>query len=709
MSSDLLPLFLGTAFAYLGLSALRLARGGPGAAATWLRLCLAGFFSALLEWYVLPAAGQAREANDLLGSVLALLALAAWLEFARHATGRRFGWGPVAQTLAGLAVAAVGVADLGLAEGGIYDRLIFAQRTLGLALGGVALRLAVPPAEQGAPWVARAGLALLAGTALALAAPGPWALAAASALAGLGLRIADITRLAGQRRLLVAWTAAEIVVLAGLLAAATGGSANRGREVMQLESRRLLGLAEAAAAAIEPQTVAALSAGPRDLKTQEFASLSRRLRAIQAIAVAGTNPDQSSRFAYLMALRDGVVVFLADEPEDPENPITPGDPYDEASPELRESFSTGRAFVEGPLPDRFGIWVSAFAPVLGPEGKPLAMLGIDFDASDWEAIELAARASTILKWALLIIVALSMFSSVGLAVDAQARLRESEQMFRTAADHTATWEYWVGPDGRMIYTSPACQQITGYPAAHFARYPHSVLALVHPDDRERFAEHVRACARDAPAGDFDFKIIRKDGRTAWVNHSCQSVYASDGQWNGRRASNRDITALRRAEAALARQERLQEGCTRAVRRLLGPNAATNLREALGTAGEAADCRFVGLFELRPGNKLDLKVSWPAGTGALDGDVEWARFSARALPVLAAGEVFELLPQDTADWPGTIHQARAALFPCKRAGTLHGVLAFVAPAGRDSWSRAELAAFGTLAATVALALEPARAA
>jgi hypothetical protein len=143
--------------------------------------------------------------------------------------------------------------------------------------------------------------------------------------------------------------------------------------------------------------------------------------------------------------------------------------------------------------------------------------------------------------------------------------------------------------------------------------------------------------------------------------------------------------------------------------LLGPNAATNLREALETAGEAADCRFVGLFDLRPGGGLELKVAWPSGTGALDGEVEWARFSARALPVLTAGEAFELLPQDTADWPGKIHGARAALFPCKRAGALRGVLAFVAPAERSSWSRAELASFGTLAAAVALAADPAGAA
>jgi len=38
--------------------------------------------------------------------------------------------------------------------------------------------------------------------------------------------------------------------------------------------------------------------------------------------------------------------------------------------------------------------------------------------------------------------------------DMERRLRESEERYRTIADFTYDWEYWIGPDGHYIYVSP---------------------------------------------------------------------------------------------------------------------------------------------------------------------------------------------------------------------------------------------------------------
>jgi len=41
-------------------------------------------------------------------------------------------------------------------------------------------------------------------------------------------------------------------------------------------------------------------------------------------------------------------------------------------------------------------------------------------------------------------------------------LEETGNNYRTIADFTCDWEYWVDADGLLRYVSPACERITGY-------------------------------------------------------------------------------------------------------------------------------------------------------------------------------------------------------------------------------------------------------
>src|SRR5262249_45089392 len=47
-------------------------------------------------------------------------------------------------------------------------------------------------------------------------------------------------------------------------------------------------------------------------------------------------------------------------------------------------------------------------------------------------------------------------------------LVESERHFRAIADYTYDWESWHGSDGRLIWTNPAVQRLTGYTAPECA-------------------------------------------------------------------------------------------------------------------------------------------------------------------------------------------------------------------------------------------------
>jgi PAS domain S-box-containing protein len=125
-------------------------------------------------------------------------------------------------------------------------------------------------------------------------------------------------------------------------------------------------------------------------------------------------------------------------------------------------------------------------------------------------------------------------------------LRESERKYRTLADHSVDWEYWEGPENEMHYISPSFERITGYPLAKFMDDPTLLMRIVHPEDYSLVDAH-RNSVTDQENCALDFRIVRSDGAIRWIGHVCQPVRGNDGQFIGRRASNRDITERKRSE------------------------------------------------------------------------------------------------------------------------------------------------------------------
>jgi PAS domain S-box-containing protein len=137
----------------------------------------------------------------------------------------------------------------------------------------------------------------------------------------------------------------------------------------------------------------------------------------------------------------------------------------------------------------------------------------------------------------------------------EERLRRSEEKFRTVADFTYDWEYWIGNDGRLEYISPSCERITGYAAEEFMRCPDLMTKIVHPDDLMRIKRHQEGVTDKDDVQLFEFRITTRTGEARWISHSCRPVYDDEGNLSGRRGSNRDITGRKEAELQLAENQR----------------------------------------------------------------------------------------------------------------------------------------------------------
>jgi two-component system sensor histidine kinase/response regulator len=130
---------------------------------------------------------------------------------------------------------------------------------------------------------------------------------------------------------------------------------------------------------------------------------------------------------------------------------------------------------------------------------------------------------------------------------AHAALLESEAKYRLLAENAADCIFWIGPDGAYRYVSPACAAISGHTPEDFLADAGLMAACVHPEDRQVYLAHMAQLGH-IDAEELEFRIVHRDGSVRWISHHCQPVFGVDGEYLGRRGTNRDITARKRSDA-----------------------------------------------------------------------------------------------------------------------------------------------------------------
>ena len=131
---------------------------------------------------------------------------------------------------------------------------------------------------------------------------------------------------------------------------------------------------------------------------------------------------------------------------------------------------------------------------------------------------------------------------------AQEIIKKSEQRFKTVADHTYDWEYWINPENKIEYMSPSCKRITGYDREDFFENPNLLENILHPDDAIDFNNHHPKNIDFEDSNnvyDIEYRIISKQGMQINIQHVCRPIFDDNKRYLGRRVSNRDITEKKR--------------------------------------------------------------------------------------------------------------------------------------------------------------------
>ncbi|RXL69599.1 PAS domain S-box protein, partial [Citrobacter sp. AAK_AS5] len=76
-------------------------------------------------------------------------------------------------------------------------------------------------------------------------------------------------------------------------------------------------------------------------------------------------------------------------------------------------------------------------------------------------------------------------------------------------------------------------------------------------DRPTLEMHFKISEAEAPMHQVDIRIRHANGNIVWLRHICQPVFDSRGKFQGRRASNLDITEIKHANEELQRRLSLE--------------------------------------------------------------------------------------------------------------------------------------------------------
>jgi two-component sensor histidine kinase len=142
-------------------------------------------------------------------------------------------------------------------------------------------------------------------------------------------------------------------------------------EVIDQTRHELMTTAEGISTTIHGEDLANLRTG--DETTPEFLRIRDQIRKFQSVG--------DIRYVYLMKNQNGTVTFLVDGDSgyDPTAAKT-GEVYSHPTDSLMEGFSRPSADREF-YTDRWGTFLSGYAPVFTASGKPVALVGVDIDES----------------------------------------------------------------------------------------------------------------------------------------------------------------------------------------------------------------------------------------------------------------------------------------------------------------------------------------
>ena len=126
------------------------------------------------------------------------------------------------------------------------------------------------------------------------------------------------------------------------------------------------------------------------------------------------------------------------------------------------------------------------------------------------------------------------------AIDKQLH-KDKDKYYRQIADNSSdiVYFYKAFPDHGFTYINVVIESLTGYTQNEFYTDPELMNKIIHPEDKDKENEVERVLNSQPSTA----RIIRKDGKTAWIEQRSSFVYDDRGEIIALEGIIRDITDL----------------------------------------------------------------------------------------------------------------------------------------------------------------------
>lgn len=355
-----------------------------------------------------------------------------------------------------------------------------------------------------------------------------------------------------------------------------------GKQAYAEQTATLLSAIKLGVSSLDGNTVATIEGTSEDLYTEPY--LSSRSKLVQ---IRDSLP--SSRFVYLVAVRNEKMVFLVDAEDPRSKDFSPPGQTVDRNPEQWTVAMLGNSALQGPYSDEWGVWFTASVPVYSRDGsRVIAALGVDYPARDWlrplAARRLAAMGGTLSVACLL----LTIFSFHLVSLENTRRL----DLLALVARRTDNAVVITDASGKIKWVNDGFTRISGYTLDEVqGRNPGSVLQVRGGDNpaRRLMSERVRA------GQGFETEILNysKSGKPYLIHIECQPLLDSGGKHIGFMAIERDVTKERRSA-------KLLEAAAFISANLLSSRALDELWEGILTRiGDSTGASAVAIYRDHP--------------------------------------------------------------------------------------------------------------
>ena len=151
---------------------------------------------------------------------------------------------------------------------------------------------------------------------------------------------------------------------------------------------------------------------------------------------------------------------------------------------------------------------------------------------------------------------------------AEERIRESEELFRSAFESAATGMAFVAFDGTFLGVNPVLCELVGYTEAELVG--RNYRDITHPDDVDISEETGNAVASGVSRTvEFEKRYLHKEGHIVWVHMTTSVVRDADGKPLYHITQMHDVTPRKAAEDAVRQSEEQFRGLIQNASDMIG--------------------------------------------------------------------------------------------------------------------------------------------